>query len=178
MEGCAVLRHLADKAAAAGHLDHAERLSVLHSLGHLGEPGRRAIHGIIGRSHNYDPAETSRQIDRLSGLPIGCTRMREKHATKELLPHCACEFKPVRQRGGYPTPLLHAIGFRRSWRDTLRGRRQAGAELRTQDSVGVTTVEEQESPRAPADAAVAENSAAEDPLAGFQVAGVPPHQWA
>lgn len=62
MKGCALLRHLADKAAAVGHLDHAERLSVLYSLGHLGPQGERAIHTLIGRCRNYDAAETSRQI--------------------------------------------------------------------------------------------------------------------
>ncbi len=174
MDGCAVLRHLADKASAGGHLDHAERLSLLYSLGHLGEPGHRAIHGIIGGCHNYDPGETSRQISRLSGLPIGCARMRDKHATPEILPLCNCEFGPVRRRGGYPTPVLHAIGFRRSWRDTLRGRQRSRAEIRAQDDVGVTAVEEAGLPQSPE----LEPDATANVEPGVHVAGVAPHLWA
>lgn len=186
MAGCAVLRHLADKAAAVGHLDHAERLSLLYSLGHLGEAGRRAIHEIVGRCGNYDEAETSRQIGRLSGLPISCTRMREKHVTAELAPLCACEFGDVRRRGGYPTPLLHAAGFRRVWRDELRGRRLAEVVARERPPEGVAAVAERsELPRAVApgdddDGDRAAGGAVEPALdgRGVVVAGVAPHEWA
>jgi retron-type reverse transcriptase len=169
MEGCALLRHLDEKAAAVGHLDHAERLSVLYSLGHLGAPGERAIHALIGRCQNYDAAETSRQIARMTGLPIGCTRMREKHATPELLPLCCCEFADVRRRGGYPTPVLHAIGFKRSWRDVLRGRRDAEARAREQGVPGVQAVREELPTELSADLR-------EEP--GVWVKGAPPHDWA
>jgi len=104
LAGCALLRHLGDKAAGSGHLAHPERLSLLYSLGHLGGAGEQALHAIIGRCANYDRAETDRQIAKLTGLPIGCTRLREKHATPELLPLCICDFGDVRRRGGYPTP--------------------------------------------------------------------------
>jgi RNA-directed DNA polymerase len=122
MEGCPVLRHLVDKAATVGHLDHGERLSLLFTLGHLGKPGERALHGIIGTCSNYDVIETNRQIAKLSGLPMGCARMRQKHARGELLAQCSCDFGDMGRRGGYPTPLLHTMGFRRDWKRALRGR--------------------------------------------------------
>lgn len=172
MDGCAVLQHLADKAAAVGHLDHAERLSLLYSLGHLGEAGRRAIHEIVGRCGNYSQVETSRQIGRLSGLPISCTRMREKHVTEELAPRCTCDFGDVRRRGGYPTPLLHANGFRRVWREELRGRRAAEVVARERPAAGVRAVAEaNELPRG-------EGPGEGDEHGGVMVAGVPPHEWA
>lgn len=170
MAGCALLRRLAEKAAGVGHLDHAERLSVLYSLGHLGPPGERAIHALIGRCQNYDPAETSRQIARMTGLPIGCTRMREKHATPELLPLCCCDFDDARRRGGYPTPVLHAIGFKRSWRDVLRGRRDAEARVRERGVTGVLAVTEDQ----PAELLPDERAAS----GGVLVKGAPPHEWA
>jgi hypothetical protein len=149
--------------------------------------GRRAIHEIVGRCGNYDEAETTRQIGRLSGLPISCTRMREKHVTAELAPLCACEFGDVRRRGGYPTPLLHAAGFRRVWRDELRGRRLAEVVARERPVEGVAAVAERsELPRV---AAVAEQDDGGGRAAGESVeraldgrgvlvTGVAPHEWA
>ena len=108
MTGCGLLSHLAQKARAVGHLTHAERLSVLYSLGHLGESGEQAIHAVVSPCRNYDPKETARQIAKLGGIPIGCSRLREKHAiTDELRAQCGCSFSVQRLRGGYPTPLLH-----------------------------------------------------------------------
>lgn len=172
MEGCAVLRHLAEKAASTGHLGHPERLSILYTLGHLGENGAQAIHAIIGRCANYDAAETTRQIGRLTGLPIGCARMREKHATPELMPLCCCDFGDVAARGGYPTPLLHASGFRHSWRAVLRGREAARA--RPVDARGVRAVPEPAELRAaPADVAAGPSDDT-----GVLPRGAPPHEWA
>jgi hypothetical protein len=158
MGGCAILRHLAQKAAAVGHLSHAERLSLLYSLGHLGAPGERAIHAIIATCRNYDVLETSRQIAKLTGLPIGCTRLREKHGAEAT---CRCDFDDVRRRGGYPTPLLHAGGFKREWREILRERRIA----ETDEPDGVVAVTE-EVPDLP------------EPPTGTRVKGLPPHEWA
>jgi hypothetical protein len=173
MTGCAILRDLAAKADAVGHLDHAERLSLLYSFGHLGAPGASAIHTIIGRCRNYDRRETDRQVARLSGLPIGCTRLREKHATEKTLPLCNCDFGRVRQRGGYPTPLLHIGGFRRAWRDELRGRRTverrhaAGAEGVVVQTEPVEEVHRAETP-----------SARDSVEWGAVVGTAPPHTWA
>jgi hypothetical protein len=163
MRGCVLLRHLADKATTTGHLDHSERLSILYSLGQLGERGKRAVHAIISACDNYDEAETSRQIARLSGLPIGCRRMREKHLTEAAEPLCNCEFGSVRQRGGYPSPVLHGGGFRRAWRAELRRRR-------TSEALHA------ESP--PAGVAVRRENGNNAAGGGVVVDRVPPHEWA
>ncbi len=134
MSGCAVLRHLADKARSSGHLSHSERLSVLYALGHLGEAGKQAIVDIIAPCNNFDPRVTLRQIGRLTGPPIRCTRMREKHGTPELLPTCTCVFSSEQQRAGYSTPLLHAMPFRREW---LRRPRLSGGTEVTGPAAGV-----------------------------------------
>ena len=123
MVGCILLRDLADRAQNLGHLSHSERLSVLYTLGHLGVRGTQAIHALIRPCANYDPAETERQIGKLSGLPISCSRMREKHVTPSTAPSCTCSFHNVRERGGYPTPLLHVSGFKHQWRKILRSRK-------------------------------------------------------
>ena len=185
MEGCAVLRHLAEKAASVGHLNHAERLSLLYSLGHLGPHGHQAIHAIVARCNNYDAAETARQIDRLAGLPISCTRMREKHGTPELLPLCRCDFGNVGARGGYATPVLHASGFRHSWRAVLRGR-EAHERARPAEVPGVRAVGDDREPPARRQAVTAldpsrppapppPSETADD---GVVVKGTPPHEWA
>lgn len=161
IRGCVVLRHLAEKAAATGHLDHSERLSLLYSLGQLGEPGTRAVHAIVRACDNYSEAETARQIERLSGLPISCHRMREKHLVDAIAPLCVCEFGTVRQRGGYPSPVLHGGSFRRAWRDELRRRRTREALHSDSLPSGVGAALEPE----PSDR-------------GIVVDRVPPHEWA
>ena len=160
MSGCALLRHLAEKARDIGHLTHAERLSLLHSLGHLDAPGEQTVHAIVGLCRNYDAAETSRQIANRRGLPVSCSRLREKHATPELLPHCRCDFGDVRHRGGYATPLLHAGAFRRAWRNVLHERRDLEVALKNDENVGLRIVEE----------TVDET--------GTKLKGLPPHEWA
>lgn len=116
MSGCQLLSGLARRSAMVGHLTHHERTSLLHSLGHLGTHGERAIHAIIGKCRNYDVAETQRHIGRLTAVPIGCRRLQDKHP--ELAPDCRCDFSERLRRGGFPTPLLHAGGFLRAWRDS------------------------------------------------------------
>lgn len=136
----------------------------------------RPFTSIIARCNNYDAAETSRQIGRLAGLPISCTRLREKHGTPELLPLCVCDFGNTGARGGYATPLLHAAGFRHSWRAVLRDR-DARARARPADVPGVRAIAEPAGFRARAEVpdlrVTAE--ATED---GVLVKGAPPHEWA
>ncbi|MGM0578211.1 MAG: reverse transcriptase domain-containing protein [Myxococcota bacterium] len=168
MAGCAVLRHLADKAATVGHLDHSERLSLLYSLGHLGKAGERAIHAIVGKCRNYDVRETDRQIRRLTGIPIGCRRLKQKHADGALEAACVCEFGDVRRRGGYPTPLLHAGGFRRRWKRILQGRDRVREEARQAERPPARAVTEPSPlPRA-----------SDEEARGVLVRGIPPHDWA
>lgn len=141
MDGCSILRFLADKAAAVGHLNHAERLSILYTLGHLDSGGTRAIHAIVGKCRNYDVRETDRQIQKLTGLPIGCVRLKEKHPLPPDVEPCRCEFGNVAKSGGYPTPVLFAGGFRRQWREVLRGRRETAFLPRPTEGVVAVEVE-------------------------------------
>lgn len=168
LAGCAILRHLAEKARDVGHLNHGERLSLLYSLGHLDAPGAQAIHTIIRPCKNYDVAETSRQIENRRGLPVSCTRLREKHATPDLLPLCRCDFGDLRHRGGYATPLLHAGPFRREWRSVLREKRDAETVLKQAPEVGVRVTAEKAPGMAP------ETTMPE----GVDLRGLPPHEWA
>lgn len=181
MAGCAVLRHLAEKARSVGHLTHAERLSFLYSLGHLGEPGQQAIHAVISACADYDPKETTRQFGKLGGLPIGCTRLRSKHATAELRPLCVCDFGAVNLRGGYPTPLLHAGRFHRQWRSILRGRREAEAAKPDPRAAGIAAVQEEVvvppvGPSSPDQET--ELDLADPGSAGGVLTCIPPHRWA
>lgn len=173
MTGCGLLSHLAQKARAVGHLTHAERLSVLYSLGHLGESGEQAIHAVIAPCRNYDPKETARQIGKLGGIPIGCSRLREKHAlTDELRAQCACSFSVQRLRGGYPTPLLHIGRFRRSWLEVLRGRKAARSGT---PGLRVPAVAEE----VPSASTPAEVQSLDEPTAdGLRLQTIPPHEWA
>jgi RNA-directed DNA polymerase len=176
--GCVILRDLVGRAEATGHLNHAERLSLLYSLGHLGEAGRTAIHEVLRPCANYSERETSRQIGRLSGLPIGCTRMREKHVREATRAACVCEFAHVRSRGGYPTPLLHAGGFRSTWRKLLKTRRLKEAEAPPPGAAGVAPTEPRATASHPAmDAAAASHATSTNPPDDGQP-GLPPHAWA
>ncbi len=173
MTGCGLLSHLAQKARAVGHLTHAERLSVLYSLGHLGESGEQAIHAVVSPCRNYDPKETARQIAKLGGIPIGCSRLREKHAiTDELRAQCGCSFSVQRLRGGYPTPLLHIGRFRRTWLEVLRGRKAARSGP-TAPRIPVV-VEDIPSAITPADL----QSLDEPTSDGLRLQTIPPHEWA
>ncbi len=92
---------------------------------------------------------------------MSCSRLREKHATPELLPLCRCDFGDMRHRGGYATPLLHAGAFRREWRSVLRERRDTEVALKSEENVGVRVIEER----------------TEESGAVF-LNGLPPHEWA
>lgn len=164
LDGCALLRHLEHKAQATGHLDHGERLSLLYSLGHLGPPGERAVHALIAPCRDYDPVETERQIKKMSGLPIGCARLRQKHATPELLPQCSCDFGVAQRRGGYATPLLHALGFKRDWKKELQRRREVDRELRDPAARPTLGVRVEPVPK--------------EEERGVTLACAPPHEWA
>ncbi len=168
LAGCAILRHLAEKARDVGHLNHGERLSLLYSLGHLDAAGAQAIHTIIRPCKNYDVAETSRQIENRRGLPVSCTRLREKHATPELLPLCRCEFGDLRRRGGYATPLLHAGPFRREWRSVLREKRDAETALKHAPDIGMRVTAEK----------LVETKPETTNEEGVALRGLPPHEWA
>lgn len=106
LEKCNVLRYLAKKAENEKDLSHFERLTLLHTLGHLGDPGRKAIHQIIRQCTNYRYDKTEKWLKRIQNLPVSCPRIREWLSDITPSVGCYCEF-PVPEKG-YPSPVLHA----------------------------------------------------------------------
>lgn len=105
IEKCNVLKYLVEKVEKERQLTHVDRLTLLHTLGHLGEPGKYMIHKIIGKALNYDRRITERWIQRLKGSPVSCPKIREwqSHITPSI--GCYCTFP--KESKCYPTPLLH-----------------------------------------------------------------------
>ncbi len=104
-ERCSVLRYLREKACDEKMLNHLERLTLLETIGFLGEEGRDVIHEIISHTLNYDFRITEKWIRRLKGLPVSCPRIREWHSA--LTPSITCNCKLPVVQGGYPSPLQH-----------------------------------------------------------------------
>ncbi len=104
-KGCPVLIALMEKAVSTHHLTHDERLVLKCFLGHLGEGGRRLIHGIVGHCLDYSESITQQQIERTPPSPISCPKIRQRLPDVTSTVNCACVFElPA---GGYPSPLLH-----------------------------------------------------------------------
>ncbi|MCK6549652.1 hypothetical protein L6R52_27700 [Myxococcota bacterium] len=175
MGGCAVLKHLALKADSVGHLTHSERLSLLYTLGHLGPRGHDALHSVISRCRDYDADETSRHIARLGAVPIGCARLREKHAEELAAGECPCAVDQGPRARGFATPLLLAMSFKRAWLKELRRRRardHKGGSVSGVRRLAPAVSAEPSGPRASAPVDL-------DRVGAERLApGVPPHEWA
>lgn len=103
---CNVLRYLYMKANQENDLSHFERLTILNTLGHLGDIGRKAVHLIIGKCYNYKYEITEKWLSRMSKNPASCPKIREwlSHITSVV--GCYCNFQL--DSGTYPSPVLHA----------------------------------------------------------------------
>jgi hypothetical protein len=106
LNNCNVLKYLSKKAERERDLKHFERLTLLHTLGHLGKVGRQAIHRIVGYCLNYNYNRTERWLKRMHIFPVSCPRIREWLSDITPSVGCYCEF-PVPEKG-YPSPILHA----------------------------------------------------------------------
>ena len=104
-KGCPVLVALMEKAVVTHHLTHDERLVLKCVLGHLGDGGRRLIHGIVGHCLDYSESITQQQIERTPPSPISCPKIRQRLPEVTSTVNCACVFDLP--EGGYPSPLLH-----------------------------------------------------------------------
>jgi len=113
LSGCQVVSYLVRKAERAHYLDNAERVTLLYTLGHLGQEGRDFLHKVIGNCINYDYEMTEKQIRKMKPYPISCARIREKHEDFVLDLDCNCKFKLP--KNGYPSPILHAFGQTKTW---------------------------------------------------------------
>jgi len=108
-KGCGVIRTLVDKAQRLGHLETNEKRTILEVLGYLPDSERmEALRRIYGPMVSSD-AELKRRLRDLSGLPLGCRGVRERHG--ELARRLGCEHCNYwRLDGGaYPSPILHAL---------------------------------------------------------------------
>lgn len=115
--GCAVLKALAEKARVTHHLAHEERMVLKCVLAHMGEPGQKLIHALVGHCLDYAPQVTQQQIERTPPHPISCPKIRQRLPEITSGVNCACQF--ALPDGGYPSPLLHLDG------EFTRGRSQA-----------------------------------------------------
>ncbi len=105
LKKCKVLSYLAAKAEKERHLTHSERLAILHTLGHLGDEGKKAIHAIIGRCLNYRYNYTEKWTKRVQKYPLSCPKIRNWLSNITPALGCYCHFSPDT---GYPSPVLHA----------------------------------------------------------------------
>lgn len=105
--GCALIRHLIQKAESTNYLPHADRQVLLFVLAHLGEEGAAYLHRVIACCLNYDKKITQKHIDRLPEKPISCGRLRERYPQLSATLKCNCRFN--RLPNTYPSPVLHAL---------------------------------------------------------------------
>jgi hypothetical protein len=113
LSGCKVINYLADKAKETHYLNNSERVTLLYTLGILGDEGKSFLHKVIGNCINYDFDYTEKQIKKMKPYPISCYRIREKHEDFALGLGCNCSLKfPP---GGYPSPVLHAFKRQNKW---------------------------------------------------------------
>ncbi len=101
---CHMLGYLIKKARDHNHLEFQERRILLGVLGHLHE-GRQMLHDIISHCSDYSKSITDHYISKLSGTPLGCSRIRRVLFYLEGSIPCDCSFETG--EGEYPSPLLH-----------------------------------------------------------------------
>lgn len=113
LSGCKVINYLVDKAKETHYLNNSERVTLLYTLGLLGEEGKDFLHKVISNCINYDYDYTEKQIKKMKPYPISCYRIREKHEDFALDLGCNCSLKLP--PGGYPSPVLHAFRRQNKW---------------------------------------------------------------
>ncbi len=105
MDGCSVLRAIAQKAKIDCNLSHIERLILRGILGPLEENGHKAIHKILKPCSNYSPSHTNKFLAQPITQPIACSRVRELLGDMAQIAGCTCRFKP--RKNDYFHPLRH-----------------------------------------------------------------------
>jgi hypothetical protein len=113
LSGCKVINYLVNKARDTHYLNNSERITLLYTLGHLGQEGKDFLHKVISNCINYDYDYTEKQIRKMKSSPISCPKIREKHEDFALDLGCNCNFRiPYK---GYPSPVLHAFKQPKKW---------------------------------------------------------------
>jgi len=108
LAGCSVLFSLVQKAARLGHLAGEERRTLIESLGHLPDNERGPVLAQVLAPTPWSEARTRSSLARLSEFPLGCAKIRTRHAP--LCPEgvCGCQFRGL-WGGAYATPVLHVL---------------------------------------------------------------------
>jgi RNA-directed DNA polymerase len=108
LDGCRVLRYLAEKPQRTHHLNHTERLVLLYTFGRLGAEGEAFLHRVLQPCANYSPQTTQKWINRLEPghPPLSCARLRDWLG--DLGPDFPCDCFPNLPRGVYPSPVRWA----------------------------------------------------------------------
>ncbi|MBE0525002.1 MAG: group II intron reverse transcriptase/maturase [Methanosarcinales archaeon] len=113
LSGCNVINYLVNKARDTHYLNNSERITLLYTLGHLGQEGKDFLHKVISNCINYDYDYTEKQIRKMKSSPISCPKIKEKHEDFALDLGCNCNFRiPYK---GYPSPVLHAFKQPKTW---------------------------------------------------------------
>lgn len=102
LEGCAVLKALAQRALEHRRLDHDERIVLRHTFGHVAS-AVPAVNYLFSRCPEI-PAQEFVQRP-LRGSPISCPKIRKRIPDVTASVPCHCVF-PTRPEH-YPTPILH-----------------------------------------------------------------------
>lgn len=105
IRGCAMLRHLAAKAAEIGHLEAMERASMFESIGHLPGGGAASLNVLLGHA-GVSAGDVRRRLKKLHAHPISCAKIRERHRSLAQEVGCDCPFGTL-PKGAWPTPVLH-----------------------------------------------------------------------
>ena len=105
---CPLMAGLVDKAHRLGHLEPEERASIIEVFGHIPDRGLQAVEAALGPAAGTSRRSLVERLKRLHGHPIGCARLRERHASTLPDHPCECSFKGLHGRT-YPTPLLHGV---------------------------------------------------------------------
>ena len=105
LDGCAVLRRLAERAVVGDALAHDELVAVEYTLGHL-DHGPEGVNLMLSRVPGVAPKRRMRH--RHSGHPTSCSKLRKRLVGIASRVGCSCDFGP--RLPTYPNPLLHLEG--------------------------------------------------------------------
>ncbi len=109
LQRCEILRALAKKASQLGILEPDERASLFEVFGHLPAPQhKRALATLLHGCSRSEPDVIARRVQQLGPYPLGCPKLKQRHAGLTAPSGCDCRFAPL-PSGVYPTPLLHGL---------------------------------------------------------------------
>ncbi len=110
LDGCGVIRTLADRAFSLGHLRHIQRLILLYTLGRMGEEGKTYLRKCLSACSNYKETVSEKYLASLdeSHPCITCRRIKEwlEEDNDEII--CNCSFQlhsPLDLLASEPKPI-------------------------------------------------------------------------